>query len=114
MLARSHQDLAPAGAAGQGPCAERRQHPSAQQRGFTDSRWAEDSDQRPLRQPGDQLGDDPVPATEELGIRALERGQTLERAHHSLCGSMKGALAVEPDILVEDHALEFSELRAWT
>ena len=113
MLAGPQQHLPPAGAAGQRAGRERRQHARAQQRGLADPRRAEDAHQRPLGQPRDQLGDDPVAAAEELGVRALERGQPLERAHHGRSGARpERTRRLEPGIVVEDHVLELPQLGA--
>ena len=54
-FAGSQQQLAPFSTPRQRSCAQPRQHPSAQQRGLTDARWAKDSDQGRLHQPREQI-----------------------------------------------------------
>ena len=112
VLPGSQQHLSPTGAAGQRPRAQRREHAGAQQRGLADSRRAEDPDQRPLGQPRDQLGHDPVAPAEEVGVRALERGQALERAQHRPGRWRRGRAGVEVGVMAQDHVLELPQLGA--
>ena len=68
MLPGSQQHLPPAARC---RAARRPAAPAAaraQQRGLADPGGAEDAHQRRLRQPRDQLGDDPLAAAEELGV----------------------------------------------
>ena len=112
VLPGSQQHLSPTGAAGQRPRAERREHAGAQQRGLADSGRAENPDQRPLGQPRDQLGHDPVAPAEEVGVRALERGQALERAQHRPGRWRLGRVGFEAGVMAQDHVLELPQLGA--
>jgi hypothetical protein len=69
-------------------------------RGVAASRGADDAEERGLSQPGDQNGDQPLPAEEEFGVLGLEGGQALEQAGDV---GRRQALARSGRGLVVDH-----------
>ena len=108
VLSGPQQHLAPVRAAGERPGPQRRQHARSEQRGLADTRRADNAHQRPLGEASDQLRDGSVAPAEELGVRAVKRGQSLERTDHGL---RRGRLVREPQtwIVTEDHPFELSE-----
>jgi hypothetical protein len=75
VLAGTHEHLPPALAAGQHPVGQRREQARPDQRGFSAARGADDADQTRADEVGYQLGNQPLPAEEELSVAGLEAGQ---------------------------------------
>jgi hypothetical protein len=82
MFTRADDQLPPAVATGQHALGQGRQQPSPDQRGLPAARRADHADQTSPDEVGDQLGDQPLPAEEELSIAGLETGQPLVGADH--------------------------------
>ena len=80
VLARPHEQHPPPSASGQGSFRQRRHEPGAEDRRLTAARGADDADERSAREPGDEVGDDLLPAVEVVRVADIEEREPLKRA----------------------------------